>query len=198
MVHVCEPDDGLGVRPMSCAAWRARPWAAASSATRPSSPSAQAWRGGVREVLATIHSIPIDGPPPLATSDARGELARYEALYRGNRRPAADPGGGAFRWRWRPVAPPPPERPVLVHGDFRNGNLMIHPERGLVGVLDWGAGPPGRSGRGPGLDPRQFLALRANGEKPVGGFGDYAELLAGHGGDVTLDRASASGRPWAR
>jgi len=31
---------------------------------------------------------------------------------------------------------PPPREPVVVHGDFRIGNLVVD-ERGLVGVLDW-------------------------------------------------------------
>jgi hypothetical protein len=76
------------------------------------------------EVLAAIHATPLDGLPPLATSDAASELARYE---RSIASPA--PGGRCSRppsagWR---AAPPPLERPVLVHGDFRNGNLMIDP-----------------------------------------------------------------------
>jgi aminoglycoside phosphotransferase (APT) family kinase protein len=40
----------------------------------------------------------------------------------------------AIRWL-RPRAPAC-DRPVLAHGDFRVGNLMVGPE-GLVGVFDW-------------------------------------------------------------
>ncbi len=40
--------------------------------------------------------------------------------------------------RWlRRNEPPPPERPVLVHGDYRIGNLLVTPEGGLAGVIDW-------------------------------------------------------------
>lgn len=137
------------------------------------------------EVLARIHAIPTEGLPPLAQSDARGELARYEDLYRQMKapRPILE---AAFRWL-EAIAPPPPEKPVLVHGDFRNGNLMIHPEQGLVGVLDWELAHLG--------DPAEDLGWMCvnswrfgEWRKPVGGFGDYADLLAGHGGDVSLER----------
>ncbi len=137
------------------------------------------------EVMAQIHGVPPDGLPELATSDARGELARYEDIYRqmGAERPILE---AAFRWL-ETIAPPPPEQPVLVHGDFRNGNLMIHPEQGLVGVLDWELAHLG--------DPAEDLGwICVNSwrfgewKKPVGGFGDYDDLLAGYGGGISLDR----------
>ena len=30
-----------------------------------------------------------------------------------------------------------PRQVTLVHGDFRNGNIMVSPETGLAAVLDW-------------------------------------------------------------
>lgn len=184
VVHVCDPGDGLGE------AYVMRRLEGETLGRRIVRDDAFA---GVRpglarrcgEVLARIHAVPVDDLPPLATSDARGELARYEAVYRdlGAQRPILE---AAFRWL-ETIAPPPPERPVLVHGDFRNGNLMIHPQQGLVGVLDWELAHLG--------DPAEDLGwICANswrfGEwrKPVGGFGDYADLLAGHGDDIPLDR----------
>lgn len=137
------------------------------------------------EVLARIHAVPTAGLPDLATSDARSELARYEEIYHqlGARRPILE---AAFRWL-ESIAPPPPERPVLVHGDFRNGNLMIHPTGGLVGVLDWELAHLGDPAEDLGwicVNSWRFGEWR----KPVGGFGDYADLLAGHGGEISLDR----------
>ncbi len=137
------------------------------------------------EVLAAIHSVPVESLPPLATSDAQTELDKYEAIYRasGARRPVFEL---AFR-RLRRAASPPPVR-TLVHGDFRNGNLMIHPVQGLAAVLDWELSHIG--------DPAEDLGwLCVNswrfGEyrKPVGGFGTYADLLDGY--------ASAGGAPIA-
>src|SRR6476646_3113518 len=37
---------------------------------------------------------------------------------------------------WLREQRPPPREPVVVHGDFRIGNLVVD-EKGLVGVLDW-------------------------------------------------------------
>ena len=135
------------------------------------------------EVLARIHATPLDGLPELAVSDAASELEKYEAIYRGvgDRRPIFE---AAFRWLKDRA--PTLENPVLVHGDFRNGNLMIDPHTGLAAVLDWELAHLG--------DPAEDLgwicvnSWRFGGDKPVGGFGSYEDLLAGHGGDVALER----------
>jgi len=184
VVHVCAPDAGLGE------AYVMRRLEGETLGRRIVRDDAFA---GVRaslarrcgEVLAHIHATPTEGLPDLATSDARGELARYEEIYRqlGARRPILE---AAFRWLER-TAPPPPERPVLVHGDFRNGNLMVHPSDGLVGVLDWELAHLGDPAEDLGwicVNSWRFGEWR----KPVGGFGDYADLLAGYGGGISLPR----------
>jgi len=184
VVHVCAPEDALGEayvmrRLEGETLGRRIVRDEAFADVRPS----LARRCG--EVLARIHAVPTEALPDLATSDARGELARYEAIYRelGAQRPILE---AAFRWL-EAIAPPPPERPVLVHGDFRNGNLMIHPKGGLVGVLDWELAHLGDPAEDLGwicVNSWRFGEWR----KPVGGFGDYAGLLAGHGGGIDLDR----------
>ena len=184
VVRVCEPQDDLGEayvmrRLEGETLGRRIVRDEAFAAVRPG----LARRCG--EVLARIHAIPTEGLPPLATSDARGELARYETIYRGlgAERPILE---AAFRWL-EAAAPPPPGRPVLVHGDFRNGNLMIHPEQGLVGVLDWELAHLGDPAEDLGwicVNSWRFGEWR----RPVGGFGDYADLLAGYDGEVTLER----------
>ncbi|HEX2561297.1 phosphotransferase family protein [Phenylobacterium sp.] len=135
------------------------------------------------EILRIIHATP---PPPgvrLATSDAAGELDRYETAYRasGAERPVLEL---AFR-HLRSHAPPAAE-PKLLHGDFRTGNLMVDPERGVVAALDWELSHIG--------DPAEDLGwLCVNSwrfgaaDRPVGGFGDYEDLLAGYG-DAAMTR----------
>ena len=89
----------------------------------------------------------------------------------------------AFRWLGA-HRPPPPERAVLVHGDFRNGNLMIGPD-GLRAVLDWEL-----AYIGDGMADLGWLCVNAwrfgKVELPVGGFGTVEELEAGYG--VPIDR----------
>lgn len=184
VLHVCEPGDSLGE------AYVMRRLQGETLGRRIVRDEAFA---GVRpdltrrcgEVLARIHAVPTEGLPELATSDARGELKRYEAIYRqlDARRPILE---AAFRWL-EAMAPPPPERPVLVHGDFRNGNLMIHPEDGLVGVLDWELAHLGDPAEDLGwicVNSWRFGEWR----RPVGGFGDYADLLEGYAGGISLER----------
>jgi len=146
---------------------------------------------GVRPTLAAqcgrILRIIHDTPPPegvrLATSDAHGELDRYEAAYRaaGAERPVLEL---ALRHLRRHA--PAPVEPRLLHGDFRTGNLMVDPERGVAAVLDWELAHIG--------DPAEDLGwLCVNSwrfgaaDRPVGGFGDYDALLEGYG-DPSMTR----------
>lgn len=139
------------------------------------------------EALARIHKIPLEGLPPLARSSAQDELAKYEEVYRnlGARRPILE---AAFRYLKERA--PALDRPVMLHGDFRNGNIMFHPETGVAAVLDWELVHIG--------DPAEDMgwlctaSWRFGGGKPVGGFGDYQDLLDGYvaaGGEpIPLER----------
>lgn len=83
----------------------------------------------------------------------------------------------AFAWL-REHAPPPPAQPALVHGDFRNGNLMIGPD-GLRAVLDWENAHIGDPAEDLGwfcIPSWRFGLL----DRPAGGFGPRADLLAGY------------------
>ena len=185
--HVCDPEDGLGeafvMRRLEGETLGKRIVRdAAFDTVRPG----LAHRCG--QVLAQIHGASLDGLPPLATSDARGELARYEEVYRQHtaERPTFE---AAFRWL--EAYAPEPVAPVLVHGDFRNGNLMVHPEQGLVGVLDWELAHLGDPAEDLGwicVNSWRFGQWR----QPVGGFGDYQALLDGYaaagGREILLSR----------
>jgi aminoglycoside phosphotransferase (APT) family kinase protein len=186
IVHVCTPDDGVGeayimgkVEGETLGRRIVRDEAFA--AVRPK----LARQCG--EVLARIHATPLEGLPELVTSDAASELEKYEAVYRGvgAKRPIFE---AAFRWLKDRA--PAMEKPVLLHGDFRNGNIMFHPEAGVAAVLDWELAHLG--------DPAEDMgwictaSWRFGGAKPVGGFGDYEDLLAGYeaagGKPIPLER----------
>ena len=118
-------------------------------------------------VLAGIHRLPlVDG---LRRSD---ELEDLVGLLDG----ALDPSPAfelALLWL-REHRPPPPPEPVVVHGDFRNGNLLVGPD-GIRAVLDWELAHAG--------DPMEDLgwlcvrAWRFGGPLPVGGLGAREDLF---------------------
>jgi aminoglycoside phosphotransferase (APT) family kinase protein len=83
-----------------------------------------------------------------------------------------------YTWRWLKDNLPDKSRTTLVHGDFRNGNLMVTPN-GINAVLDWELAQIG--------DPIRDLGwLCVNSWRfgksalPVGGFGELDDLLAGY------------------
>lgn len=83
--------------------------------------------------LARIHAIkptPDIPIPYMDTAAALAELKRRFLTYGGDR-PVV-----ALAIRWCEDNLPPPADPVLVHGDFRMGNVMAD-ANGLAAVLDW-------------------------------------------------------------
>ncbi|HSL57620.1 MAG TPA: phosphotransferase family protein [Acidimicrobiales bacterium] len=127
--------------------------------------------------LGAVHRIPVDAVPDLPTDD---QLARYRAVLHdfGDPHPVFE-----LALRWLAARRPPPSPPVVVHGDFRLGNLLVGPD-GLRAVLDWELAHLG--------DPVEDLgwlcvrAWRFGGPAPVAGLGTYDELLDAY--------AAASGR----
>ena len=137
--------------------------------------------------LARIHRVPLSVLPPLRRAGARGELDFQQALHRshGTVRPVFEI---AFQWLAANL-PVTETAPVLVHGDFRNGNLIVD-EAGLCAVLDWELAHIG--------DPMEDLGwLCVNSwrfgrdDLPVGGFGTREALFDGYaaeGGTVDAGR----------
>jgi aminoglycoside phosphotransferase (APT) family kinase protein len=122
---------------------------------------------------AAIHAIPTSALPQLPVLGAREQIAQYrETLDNlGEPHPAFELG---LRWLEDHAPPRRDERPVLVHGDFRNGNIVVGTD-GLRAVLDWELAHLG--------DPVEDLgwlcvkSWRFGAKEPVGGFGGYPELL---------------------
>jgi aminoglycoside phosphotransferase (APT) family kinase protein len=82
--------------------------------------------------LARIHALPIAGldVPVMDTATALADLKARFTGYGGDR-PIL-----ALAIKWLEGHLPAPTAPVLVHGDFRMGNLMVNRD-GLAAVLDW-------------------------------------------------------------
>jgi aminoglycoside phosphotransferase (APT) family kinase protein len=127
-------------------------------------------------ILARIHSLDSTQFPTLQHHTPAELVRQWRDIYRAGTvvRPVFEL---AFRWLAE-HAPTSPAKPSLVHGDFRNGNLMID-ENGVRAVLDWELAHLG--------DPMEDLGwMCVNSwrfgqiDKPVGGFGHYDELFAGY------------------
>ena len=122
-------------------------------------------------VLAAIHKIPTDAVAGLEQQD---QVSQFRAVLDGfdEPHPAFELG-----FRWLEANRPPPTRTTIVHGDFRNGNMIVGPD-GIRAVLDWELAHLG--------DPMEdlgWLCVRAwrFGEKPpVGGFGEREDLFAAY------------------
>jgi aminoglycoside phosphotransferase (APT) family kinase protein len=139
-------------------------------------------------ILARIHAVPIEGAAlqGLPGADDEGppafaELARYEQLYR-TLAPEPHPAI-EYGFRWLAARLPTTARRVVVHGDYRIGNVMFGPD-GVRGVLDWEQAHVG--------DPMEDLgwmcvrAWRFGSALPVGGIGERAEFFRAYeeaGGD---------------
>jgi aminoglycoside phosphotransferase (APT) family kinase protein len=131
------------------------------------------------EVLARIHAIDVRalGLSEVLQQRTPEQLVReswdlYQAY--GTPQPMID-----FSARWLLEHLPPPSPPRLVHGDFRNGNLMIAPQRGIVAVLDWELAHLGDPLRDLGwLCTNSWRFGRS--DLPVGGFGTMDDLFAGY------------------
>jgi aminoglycoside phosphotransferase (APT) family kinase protein len=134
------------------------------------------------EILASIHRIPLDA----AVLSDDDPLEKYAGVYKafGQPHPTFD-----LAIKWLRERRPRTTRRTVVHGDFRNGNLIVGPE-GIRSVLDWELAHIG--------DPIEDLgwlcanAWRFGGDLPVGGFGTYDDLVAGYedASGETVDRAA--------
>src|SRR5438477_2474380 len=81
------------------------------------------------EELAKIHALPAELLPFLEQASIDRLVDELDEV--GEPHPAIELG----LW-WLREYRPPPRPPLVVHGDFRVGNLVVD-EAGLVGVLDW-------------------------------------------------------------
>ncbi len=139
------------------------------------------------QAMAQIHQADAAQVPELRLVTGPIQLKEYYDRYRSYDvpKPVFEM---AFAWLKDRIVEP--KRTVLVHGDFRHGNIMISPKTGLAAVLDWEI-----VHKGDPLEDLSWVCINAwrfgvTG-KVVGGFGDVPEMLAGYrdaGGDeYTVD-----------
>ena len=134
-------------------------------------------------ILAAIHAVDVAVLPALALRPPSTTLARLQARHAAMDRPSAV-FELAFRWL-RDRLPADPVAPQLVHGDFRNGNLIVGPE-GVRAVIDWEIahlGDPAEDLAWICLPPWRFGQI----QQPVGGLGARQDLFDAY--------AAATGRP---
>jgi aminoglycoside phosphotransferase (APT) family kinase protein len=123
---------------------------------------------GCGHVLAAIHRIPPTDVPGLPGGDPVEQL-RGIVDRLGQPHPAFE-----LAFRWLGDNRPPRSAQGVVHGDFRNGNLIVGPD-GIRAVLDWELAHLG--------DPLEDLgwlcvkAWRFGSLLPVGGFGTVDQLV---------------------
>lgn len=139
------------------------------------------------EILARIHAIPpVRLPTPLATAGAAAQLEQFRSVY-----DSFDFPHPVFElaFRWLLDHLPPESAPALVHGDFRNGNLIVDGS-GVRAVLDWEL-----AHRGDPMEDLGWICVGSwrfgNVDQPVGGFGSREEMFAGYasaGGVVDAER----------
>jgi aminoglycoside phosphotransferase (APT) family kinase protein len=79
--------------------------------------------------LSRIHAVPTERLPFLPTTGIASLVEELDSVDEPH--PAIELG----LW-WLREHPPPAREPVVAHGDFRIGNVVVGPD-GLVGVLDW-------------------------------------------------------------
>lgn len=138
------------------------------------------------QALARIHAVPVSELPALPRMPVDTQLAQIEGLYRNA--PLISPVF-ELALQWLKKRMPHTASLCLVHGDFRNGNLLID-ENGLQLVLDWEL-----THIGDPMEDLGWLCVNAwrfgQRDQPVGGFGQRAEFYEAYsnasGRDVNPD-----------
>ncbi|MEP0393167.1 MAG: phosphotransferase [Erythrobacter sp.] len=129
VIAVLEPDDGIG----SGFVMGALPGTPNPKEILEFEGAGALLKGAARD-LARIHSIkPGDAPDVVPVMDYREAIAELKAQFEeaGGDRPII-----ALGLKWMEDNCLDPCEPVLIHGDYRMGNLLAEPGK-LAGVLDW-------------------------------------------------------------
>lgn len=141
--------------------------------------------------LAHIHAIPTSAVPDIPAADPFALLAELKSSFLdyGGDRPVL-----ALAIRWLEDHMPTLVEPVLLHGDFRMGNIMVDPD-GLAVVLDWELAHLG--------DRHQDLAYGCINswrfghiDRPAFGVGSFEDLFAAYENESGIPVDPARFRWW--
>lgn len=138
-------------------------------------PARERLTGQCAEQAARVHAVPLDALPALPRLGAAEQLEQFRNVLDGFGEPHP-----AFELGLRHLAQDAPDldAPTLVHGDFRNGNLVVGPE-GLRSVLDWELAHLGDP-----IEDLGWLCVKSwrfgVTDRRVGGFGDIDALCAAY------------------
>jgi len=173
--HVCNPGDGLG-EAFIMAHVEGETIARKLLRDDRFSKARVALTADCGSAIAGIHAIPLSAVPnDVPPSSGLDQIEKYFEIYTGfeTPRPVFE-----LAFKWLKDNAPAPVEPVLVHGDFRIGNLMVN-ETGLAAVLDWELAHIG--------DPREDLGWICvnswrfgQSHNRVGGFGQLEDLLSSY------------------
>jgi aminoglycoside phosphotransferase (APT) family kinase protein len=151
--------------------------------------------GQLAKILPRIHRIPVeqgrlDFVPRRAgkATPAMGELLFYENLLH---RLSPDPHPALeLVIRWLKTHQPPPAEAVLLHGDYRLGNI-IFTEEGVQAILDWELAHIGDPHEDLGYISTQAWRFGQD-AGPIGGIGQREDFYRAYeqAGGVPLNRES--------
>ena len=129
-----------------------------------------------RKILAKIHSIPLEKIP--GSVENMSEIVINKTMQArldsyNNASPVHQ-----LTLNWLRDNLPASRGKTLVHGDFRNGNMLVD-RNGIVAILDWELAHIGNP-----VEDLGYLCGNVwrfgNHDQPVGGFGQYDDLLDGY------------------
>lgn len=137
------------------------------------------------EILARLHALdPVDAAfltnVPDSMDPVSAQTARYDSYAQTH--PAIELG-----LRWLHLHRPERSKTCLLHGDFRNGNLIVD-HGGILAVLDWECAHLGEP-----MEDIGWLCTRSwrfgHPDRPIGGIGTRQEFAAAYqaNGGVEVD-----------
>jgi aminoglycoside phosphotransferase (APT) family kinase protein len=92
--------------------------------------------GSIASVDAASSPLAKVVPMPDAATVAKAQLDHWEAIIAADAMEPQPIVAAAIRWLKRTM-PPPPQRLAIVHGDYRNGNVLHDTQGKIIAVLDW-------------------------------------------------------------